>query len=634
VDLLPDGLDRVDEVLAGEQLLPAARGLLLLRVCQLARLFRPDVAAFYWPRLKPLRAQLRPVHRAAFDELCRTFDGDRGSERKRGIWFLAEVLAMIEGAVTRARVSRNEAIELLECASERLARLWWWPFGKADVWHALLLVWAEVDRGRSVSLVGRAPARLRARLIVQLDAVRTLARDEWEVAFAADRERTVEAVLDLLERDVALNGLFGGAALAAGEAILAKVHATAAVANADRALVADREKALARYRKLVHWVGTNDSGAAAVLMENLFMAAATTDLHEAEWLDRFALLAELIRFWATLPGDRHETSRFLKHRCPAHLRDFAVARWLAVLPSNQEEAQAVWESERSFFRDAGAAEACFLVTMVARGLAREALAIAQRASASGELLARVRRAVVCIWREDAAALVGPEDLLSDLVGRFLRGPSVADRVELLRSHQADGLQIFPAGLWARVGPAGQFGGSYTAQPVWYTRSLSPERQFSEFLRLGAYGQYSYADVDPVLLEMLIAWEAQYPGETKGLVERMWQTVRPEASELRWDLIRDTIFERCQRVLVARPGEYAAVFVEWVKATLVDRVVRHRNGDTIFTLSLKPQTPFLFCLLGAQRLASVSASRRDELIGLAMSRYFYFVRLHFNLMLRA
>lgn len=619
-NIVPTGLANIDEILSSDQLLPAARGLLLLRVCQLAQLLRPELVRHYWLQLKPLRGQLRSMHQAAYDNLCRTLEGDGSGQRKGRIKFVAEILETVETAASRAQMAPNEAKAALDSACERLGRLWWWPFGKADVWYALVLAFTAVDRGRSIALVGRAPAQLRTRLIVQLDAGKTLEEDEWAALLTADRKQTTEAIVEMLEHDASLKGLCGSAALAAGEVILPKLHAAAATADVERVIATNREKALEGYKKLVQWASMNDPDTAEVLMEKLFMATATTTLYAEKWLDRFASLSQLVTFWATVPVDRHKTSAFLKSRCPQHLRDFAVTRWIAMFPSNQEEAEAAWEGERPFLQDAAAAEAWFLVTLVARGLAREAMAMAQRASASGDLVARVRRAVLCVLRGDAATLLSVEDVQDDVVGRFLRGPTVQDRVELIRERTAEGRQRLPAELWTPVGQLGRSTGSQNAQPNWYQKKQAPKEQFSEFLRLHAYGQYSYDDVDPLLLTTLIAWDAQHPEETAGLVEHMWTTVKPDDWQLRLDLFRDTLFERCQRVLVAKPGEYARVFVEWVKSKLVDSALRHQEGNMVYTLSLKAQTPFLYCLLGAQRLAKVSGSRCDDLIQLAMSHY--------------
>lgn len=621
-NVVPTGLGHIDAILSSEQLLPAARSLLLLRVCQLAQVIRPELAKHYWLQLKPLRGQLRAPHLPAYDDLCRSLDGSGSGSVQRAarVPFLAEILDTVESATSRARLAPDAAKAALDSACQRLRRLWWWSFGKAEVWHALVLAFAAVDRARAIALVGRAPGRVRVRLIVQLDAGKTLSQEEWAALLAADRKRTAEAIQDLLKRDVSLDGLHGDAALAVGEVLLPKVHAAAPTSDAERVAAANREEALERYKKLVQWIGRNDPDVAEALMENLFLATAMTTLHAEKWLDRFTSLSHVVTFWATVPVDRDRTSAFLRSRCPQHLRDLAVTRWVAMFPSTQQEAEAAWARERPFLQDAAAAEAWFLVTLVARGLAREAMAMAQQSSASGDLVARVRRAVLCVLRDESAALISVEDVQDDLVGRFLRGPTMQDRVDLLRERTAGGRNLLPAELWAKTDGFGRSGKAQHVQPGWYTKTQAAGQQFPEFLRLHAYGQYCYDDVDSLLLATLVAWDGEYPEETAGLVERMWSTVKPDDRELRLDLYRDTLFERCQRVLVALPGDYARVFVEWVKGKLVDSPLRQQQGNMVYTLSLKAQTPFLYCLLGAQRLAKVSGSRCDEMIALAMDRY--------------
>ena len=54
--------------------------------------------------------------------------------------------------------------------------------------------------------------------------------------------------------------------------------------------------------------------------------------------------------------------------------------------------------------------------------------------------------------------------------------------------------------------------------------------------------------------------------------------------------------------------------------MVDQPLRSQMGTTIYTLSLKDTTPFLFCLLGAQKLGTCSAKRCDEMLEIALSDY--------------
>jgi hypothetical protein len=307
-----------------------------------------------------------------------------------------------------------------------------------------------------------------------------------------------------------------------------------------------------------------------------------------------------------------------------------------MFPSNQAEAEAAWKNARSSFQDAASAEAWFLVTLVRRGRGRDAIALATRSGSPPDLAQRVRRAILCISSGDSSALVSAEDVKDDPVGAFLRAPSTQARMEFLRERTAHGKESLPVELWSGpdmfdlVKTLGKFDlktDGKGAKPTWYKKDIAPGMQFGQFLRLHAYGQYSFDNVDPHLLAALVAWDDRHPEETTAVLESMWKTVSQSvrsgaAFALTLDIYRNSFFERCQSVLVARPEQYVGLFVEWMKTTLVDQPLRIHSlaANTIQTLSMKPETPFLFCLLGAQKLASLSPQRRDALLMLAMNRY--------------
>jgi hypothetical protein len=58
----------------------------------------------------------------------------------------------------------------------------------------------------------------------------------------------------------------------------------------------------------------------------------------------------------------------------------------------------------------------------------------------------------------------------------------------------------------------------------------------------------------------------------------------------------------------------------VKSKLVDKTFQHQIGTTIYTLSLKSETLFLFCLLGAEKIKEFSYSKCDEIITHALQNY--------------
>jgi hypothetical protein len=613
------GFAKIDEALSSNRLLPQPKALLLLRICQLAQYLRPDIVDHYWLQLQPLHKHLPPAHQPAYRELKAARQG--GGRKKKRIQALADIFDSIEAGAASAAEHPDEAKQKLESARQRLRGLWWWPFGKAEAWPALVLAFAAADWTRSLDLLSEAPEPARRSLIIRLNDKQMLAESEWDALYGVEPLRAMEAITELLDRDKPPLRLSAAIAQAAGEALLNKVHAAALTPDAERQTDAERDKALVRYKRLVAVAVENAPDTAEALMERLFTARATTSLYDDKWLDRFISLSQIITFWASVPGSREKAREFFRRDCPQHMRDFAVAQWTAMFPANRTEADAAWESERGSFKDPKSAEAWFLVVLVRRGLGRDALAIAYCAESSAELMPRVRKAVLCEFA-DPASLVDPEDVQGDVLGAFLRGPTVADRVEFLRERTERGKKVLPAELWTKpsITAVGSTGASKNAEPNWYKKDQAPDTQFRDFLRLHAYGQYSCEVTDPPLLAALIAWDEQHPEETKEMFSRMWGAIQPADWELRLDIFRNTVFERCQRVLPASPASYNKVFVQWVKRKLVDSPMQTREGNMIYTLSLKDITPFLHCLLGAQKLANVAPKRCDSLLEIAMGDY--------------
>ncbi len=611
----------VDEALASGKLRPAPKALLLLRVCQFAQYLQPALIERYWPQLQEEAGQLQPAHKPAYEQLKTGLESKGGGPKKKRGKAVQGVLDTIEAASACSAEKPDEAKQMLEDAYNRLRGISWWHRGRADAWSALAFTWAGVERVRALGLIGEIPARIRRTLIVQLNDKQPLSAGEWSDVDTADGERTIEAVTDILEREEPQLTLCDAVAQAVAGRLLPKVHAKAITAETERQTEAEREKSLVLYKNLARCVAKSAPATAGTLMERLFSATATANLYAESWLEQFTALSNLLTFWAGLADSREKTRDFLRSSCPKHLRDFALGQWTAMFPSNLEEAEAAWESERASFADATSAQAWYLVILVRRGFAREALAIAQKSGAEG-LVPRIRKAILCDFPGNASELVSAEDVAGDVLATFLRMPTIQEKVEHLRSLTDNGAKALPVEFWSRpnLDVVGGTTVSKNAEPNWYKKGQPLDTQFRDYLRLNVHGQYSYDYINGPLMATLVAWDEQHPGETKKVLERMWEVMKLSDWELRLDLFRNTLFERCQRVLSAQPQEFNRLFVQWVKRKLVDSPLQQQEGNMIYTLSLKDVTPFLYCLLGAQRLANISAKRCDQLLELGMTEY--------------
>jgi hypothetical protein len=615
------GLQLVDELLASARLAPAAKAQLLLRTCQFAHRLRPALVEVYWPRLRAVRQQLPASQMEAYKELAALLEAKPGGERKRP-GFLAEIARQVETARARGSEDPQAAAETLDLAVARLRSLWWWPFGKLDLWHGVASAWTGIKRERSLGLLSQCPGRIRHEILLDLNSRQSITEGEWDTAFQAARKATLRAAKELLTRETSGLQFSDAVARAASEDLLAEAHAPVFSEETKRKTERDRAVALDQYQKLVASVGGRLPGTAEWLMERWFSATAKTTIYNESWLDRFGFLARLIVFWAQLPLPREQPAAFLKSAEPQHLRDFAVTRWIAMFPKDQAEAGQAWAAECASFRDAESAEAAYLVCLVHRGLNDTAVAMAGASKRKNDLVPRIRKAILCESPAWAASHFTEAELGDDVVGAFLLAPSLEARVEFLRDHTDRGRQPLPAPLWSkpRSFSVSKTKVSQAAEPAWYLKSEGLAAQFSEYVRLHAYGQYSYDSVDPQLLRALVAWDEQHPEETRDLVKGLWNRVSLTDLELQFPLFRGAVFERCQEVLPAIPRSFVEVFVRWLKTNLVDKSHQHQVGNTIYTISFKSTTPFLYCLLGAQKLAPVSAQRSSELLDIGLREF--------------
>ncbi len=617
----------MDKTLASQRLLPEARFWLLVRVCEAVRDVRPELLERYWPELQRLSLHLSeyPQCRPAYDELKASLKA-RGSEKKRSKFVLG-ILAAIEQGAALAAEDPEESRRNLEAVRDRLRVRRWLPFRTGEAWQALVLALARIDRRRALELVAEVPRGTRQSLIVRLNDGYGLSQSEWDALRQIDPSRTERAILDLLDRDVMPPRLSEALGLAVATGLEQWIFATPSATSGEW-LEAERKHALERYGRLPLAVAGNNPDTGELLLEKQFAAIARTkNLFLADWLGVCALLSELLSRWAKLPGARERARSYFLEKCrkiaetdqgeggadrsyPEHLRDFVLSHWAAMFPSNQTEAERAWEAERGSFEDPKSAEAWFLVGLVRRGLAQEALAMAQGSANAADLVPRLCRAILCELPDRAVSLVLPDDVADDPVGQFLLAGSTAARVEFLRERTECGTKALPRELWSRPGRGAvpRWCATRNAEPILYDNAEAPNNRFREVVRLNGYGRYPCEVTDPLLLAALVAWDEQHPDETRQLFPLMWKQMRPGLADLGPTLVREKTFQRCQGVLSANPDAFNTLFVQWVLKELVDQ------GQ------LNSLTPLRFCLEAAQKLETVSPARRDELIKLALLEY--------------
>ncbi len=622
----------LESVLENPDLLKEARALLLLKVCQAALIFRPEVFEHFWPKLSTQSGSLNINQQSEVNAMGAAKPSKKASYPK----FVQEVMDVAEKALGAAASNPEEARRILTGAEEGLNKRWW-PFGKEPARVALIEAWMKLDRSKCITLLGRVAASTQRTMLQRLQKLNGLSAQEWDLANRSTQLGTVNVVIkEILDQDEPVLHLSQPLAQQAGQYLLK--NDAFAVVPAETSSDSKREKGIIRYVKLVKCVNAESPDTAEALMEMLINEGATTNAYGDDWSKRFLEFRQLVNVWATFPAHREKAQAFLEGKLPAHLREFALAEWYGSIVNTPTEAETAFLEINKRPVDCAPRQVWFLITLVRRGLEETALKLAQSTVQPKNVEGRIRRAVVATTPEKAAVLFKATDFEGDIVGQFLLMQSVPERVEFLRQNTNNGKSGLPAQMWGNTNIMSMLSmlnalttdkkGKGESLPEFspnvqmrlYSKQDKPEGQFAKFINMHGYAFWGADELDPKLLEALVAWDEGHPDEIQSLMKKAWDAVKPDQTTLTTDLLRNNTFERCQGVMSAHPKSFTDLFVQHVKREIVDKAIVTVQGTTQYTFSLKPLVLFLNCVLAAQKVARFSSGKCGELIAHAISNY--------------
>lgn len=622
----------LDGVLENPGLLKEARALLLMKICQAALIFRPEVFEHFWPKLSAQSSSLNVNQQSEVNAMGAAKPSKKASHPK----IVQEAMDAAEKALSVADSNAAKASRILTEAEERVNK-GLWPFGKEPARVALIEAWMKVDRSKCITSLNRVSASTQRMVLQRLHKLWPLSAQEWDLANRSTQLGTVNgAVREILDQDEPVLTLSQPLAQQVGQYLLKNdaFVVTAGDASAD----SKREKGIIRFIKFVKSVGAISPDAAEALMEMLINEGATTNAYGDDWSKRFLEFRQLVNVWASFPAQREKARAYLETKVPAHLREFALAEWYGSIVNTPTEAEAAFQEMNKRPNDCAPRQVWYLITLVRRGLEETALKLAQSAVQPKNVEGRVRRALVASAPEKAAAFFKATDFEGDIVGQFLLIQSVPERVEFLRQKTNNGKGSLPGEFWGSTNImsmlsmlsalTGDKKGRQESLPEFspnvqmrlYSKQDKPEDQFAKFINMHGYAFWGADELDPKLLEALVAWDEAHPDEIQSLMKKMWEAIKPDQTTLTTDLLRNNIFDRCQGVMSAHPKSFTGLFVQHVKREIVDKAIVTVQGTTQYTFSLKPLVLFLSCVLGAQKVAPFSSSKCGELIAHAISSY--------------
>lgn len=604
----------IDSLVSDPRLQPAARAVLLLRVCVIAQALRPDLLERYWGELKALSDQLPASSRESFEGLRDTLEPPAPASLGGLARRIADALASAE------REGDDDAMLAALHDGERRIKRHWWPSGKGSAWDTLVRAWIDVDRQAGLLHIDRLPRALRRNLLIRENDRAPLSSEEWETAHQLVPGAARAAIEELLDRDDPRLELTSSVAEEVGRDLLKAMFKGG---GEDRAAEQKRDAARDRYVKLVKTAAEPSPETAERLLEQWFQETAETRFFSERWLARFWDLFRVVALWASFPKLEPRLADYVRANAPEHVREAALAHAAGLKAETAAEADDAWAALEPQLSEKGPAEHWFLLTVLRGGLPEHALEMAGRSPRAAEIVPCLRRAWLYEYPDSARTTIGPKDVAGDEIAEFLLRDQKG-RVKLLRDRTQKGQAPLPTAMWkppsvldvvAGIGEGAAAEGA--AVGSWYTKTEAKENQFQVFVRINGYGQHLYERLDPILLQTLVAWDDAHPDEVDRVTERMWETMRREIKpNIRFDLLRNDLLDRCQNALGAHP-EAVGRFVQWIRRELVQQAVRQQEGDTIYTFQLNEKAPFLYAMLAAQRVAPFSARRCDEIIEQAL-----------------
>lgn len=632
--ILKDIMAKVDSILAGKELKDKPRAFLLLRLCQLFLLVSRDKAEQYWNKLAPLKKEIIKELQENHENISLIMDS---TSKYRAKGFAAKVITDIESAKKLVALDIEKAKLILHNCEMRLKKRHL-PFGKTQAWVALVETWAGIDRKYALNLIGKIPSNVQKSFITRLNNTKPLQADEWNIVVEKiNIKNIIPIIIEILDKNQILH---------LPKELILRVGAE--IRNSMKLITTPQERsvldnAFIRFVKLVKLqIGTDKANLIPLLLEEMYDFLVTTRSLDLIWPTRFTLIADVLQLGVSLKALTNETIEQLIKRTPSYLANFVKSFYAALITSSsnvENDFKVLMEKAEQDTE----AETFFLVTLVKRGLGKEAINLADKSYRAKELLPRLRRAWLCTHPESSSKAISVKDMAGDPIGEFLAHGTMHKRITYLREVTNGGRTSLPGAMWAGVGtdvePEGlrgfwkkittpmktldEMATEYvTRNPLYssYKVATKKENQFTEYLRIMCYGEYSYKSIDNVLLETIVALGLENPKEVRLLLSAMWNAIKPDENILKVEFLRNSILERCRNIFASDPEMLFQDFLTWFKKKLVDKYLTWQVGNTQFTLRYPKETPLQFCLLSAIAVDKISPRLRDEILLSGLSKF--------------
>ncbi len=603
-------LSLIEKILENSEIYSKTKAALLLKVCMLSRTFLPESFDDYWAKLKPMKDLLPLDYKKDYDSLQKALEPHTQSKSKG---FVAELTAKISEA---ANDKENAAIILNEC--EKNLRKKWWIGGKSVAWIALINAWLPLERKNSIRLLQKVNGETQKDFLLRWNEEKSLSEDEWNdvlksLSVTYTIEKIIEEILTKSESKVQVS-----------EKIAKKIAFYLRNSMVSPAGTEDEKKetqAFKNYMSLVVDTEKHNSEVSIALMKDLYnFAVKNNQVFESDYLKGFTLVAKVLNNWVVLKSHHESALTYIEEVTPAYLKDLALSQWFGNLPNTPEEAVEAYTLMKEKVGSLFEAESNFYVLLIAGKLFDTAFELAKKSANHDKLIPHLTRAIIFEFPDEASKYIESPNQDTNPLEYFFMLSNTDERIEYLKKITSNGNQSLPDVFWRK--PTLDDGITKKNKDSlynYYMKTTAKNEQFGVFLRMHRHQYYTCDNFDNFLLVTLVKWHDQQPEEVDSLLEKMWNKIKPDDSDIKLDLFRNSIFERCRNVLCASP-EKLFDYIKWINNKLVKSSYQWTVGQMSYTLSLKRETLFLYCILSAQKIANYSAKKCDEIILYGMNNF--------------
>jgi hypothetical protein len=603
----------IDEALNSKYITRKTKIFLLLTLCDLSRLFSEDLSKKYLKELDQIKSEIPQEFYKQY-RMLHPVSASVKTENVKESGFISDIKKEIIAAAQKYDTDEDTALAELNRLEKKIKKSWW-RSNRLSAWFELINAWLPVDRKKSIKLLLNINPQSRIDYLKNLNKSNPLIPDEWDTIFELHHKSVnlISLIEYFLNDEETLEYIPTDLAMDFANKIISRLTAYKEELDEKKS-----DKNISKYFQLVKIFSKSNPELAEKLIVKLYKSF-TNDKQSLKlnFTYTFRKVQSIVIEWIKISADHEKSAEIIKNQSPEYIKDFALAQWYGILSFDQEKAASNYENLVSKVNQKEESERWFFILLVVNEFYDKAIELVQKSHFKNNLIPEMNRALIYHFPEKARQLLSLPNKEADPVGYFILLPSNQGRIEFLKNNQNG---IFSKSLWKKpcyvdIATTGNNQCLYT----YYSKNVEPIKMFNEYLVTAGYKRFDHYKFDAYLQTTLKSWVETDPIAASDFINGMWNSMIPQETELRFDLFRGSIFERCRNVFGAHP-ETLFNFLNWIKRKMVDQTYSYTEGNMVYSLNLKLQTLYYFALIAAETVGKISAKCCDDILVKATIAY--------------